>query len=107
MTKVLVTGATGYIGMHVVEALADMNADVIAVSRSREHSNPRVVSAVCDFADINAQRLAEWGRPDIVVHLAWTEGFNHDAASHIENLPAHVRFVRQVVQGGTRQFVGL
>jgi nucleoside-diphosphate-sugar epimerase len=107
MTKVLVTGATGYVGLHVVQALAEMGADVIAISRSGEHPDPRVESVVCDFADIDAQRLAEWGLPEVVVHLAWTEGFNHDAASHIDMLPLHVRFVRRVLEGGARQFVGL
>ena len=107
MTKVLVTGATGYIGIHVVEELADMGAEVIALSRSGLHPDPRAVSVKCDFAEVDARQIVEWGPPNVVLHLAWTEGFNHNAASHIDNLPAHVRFVREIFEGGVQQFVGL
>lgn len=107
MTKVLVTGATGYIGAHVAEALANRGADVIALSRSALHPDPRLKSVRGDFAELDARQLVEMGRPDTVVHLAWSDGFNHNAQSHIENLPNHVRFVREAMAAGVAQFVGL
>lgn len=107
MTKVLVTGATGYIGTHVVEALADKGAEVIALSRSERHPDPRVTPAQLDFTRVDSQTLSEWGPPDVIVHLAWTDGFNHNSPSHIENLPSHVRFVRCSLEAGVGQFVGL
>lgn len=106
MTKLLVTGATGYIGTHVVGALLEMGADVIAISRSARHPDPRAVSIVGDFAELSVTDIADW-RPDIIVHLAWTDGFKHDSAAHIDNLPLHVRFVRRAMEAGVRHFVGL
>ena len=101
------TGAAGYIGIHVVNALVDAGADVIALSRSGAHPNPNVHSVQSDFADIDAETLAEWGPPDVIVHLAWTDGFEHNARSHIENLPAHLRLVVAAMKAGVRQFAGL
>ncbi|MFL5240436.1 MAG: NAD-dependent epimerase/dehydratase family protein [Rhizomicrobium sp.] len=107
MTKVLVTGASGYIGAHVVNALVARGADVVAISRgvSATDVGPAVVK--CSIADIDANWLTERGPFDVVLHLAWTDGFDHNASSHIDNLPLHVRFVREVMLAKIPQFVGL
>lgn len=107
MNKVLVTGAGGYLGSHVVGALADRGIAVVAVQRRPGHADPRAETLVCDFASLDAQRLAELGPIDRVIHLAWTDGFSHNAASHIDNLPVHVRFAQAVAAAGVRQFVGM
>lgn len=106
MTKVLVTGGSGYIGAHVVEALRRRGADVVALSRSMQPDN-HGTGVQCSFADIDMRWLAEHGPFDVVLHLAWTDGFDHNAASHIDNLPLHVRFVREVLSAGIAQFAGL
>lgn len=106
MTKVLVTGGSGYIGTHAVEALRGRGIDVVAVSRSvRTNDGGSIVQ--CSFADIDARWLAERGPFDVVLHLAWTDGFDHNAASHIDNLHLHARFVREVMNAGIAQFAGL
>jgi nucleoside-diphosphate-sugar epimerase len=106
MAKVLVTGGSGYIGTHVVDALRGRSADVVVVSRN---VRPDVAGSVaqCSFADIDAQWLAQRGPFDVVVHLAWTDGFDHNAPSHIDNLPLHARFVREVMSARIPQFAGL
>ena len=42
------------------------------------------------------------GRPDVVLHMAWRNGFVHKADSHILDLPAHYTFIRNLLKGGLR-----
>lgn len=103
----MVTGANGYIGRHVVRALADRGVAVVAVQRSGAAADPRAHTVLTDFAALRADELKTLGPIDAVVHLAWSDGFNHNAATHIDALPHHVQFVRETGRAGIRRFVGM
>jgi GDP-L-fucose synthase len=60
-TTVVVTGGSGFLGSHVVEALAQHGAPRVVVPRRRDYD---LVAAGA------AQRLIEDTRPDVVLHLA-------------------------------------
>ena len=107
MTRVLVTGAGGYIGRHAVAALLDRGVDVLAVFRGEKDVDARATHLRCGFTDIDWQALAADGTPDAVLHLAWSEGFRHDAPGHIDRLPTHVDFVRDALRAGIGCFAGL
>lgn len=100
MKKVLVTGAAGYIGRHVVDQLITSGCQVIAADFLQEGINPKaeytsesIFSGADDIYD-------RFGRPDCLIHLAWRNGFNHNAASHMEDLSDHVRFLYNMIDGG-------
>jgi nucleoside-diphosphate-sugar epimerase len=107
MTRTLVTGAGGYIGRHVVHALANRGVEVIALQRTDAASDPRAQTLVNDFSALRSADLQALGPIDTVIHLAWSDGFNHNAASHVDALPHHVQFVREVGLAGIRHFVGM
>jgi len=44
------------------------------------------------------------GQPEICVHLAWRDGFQHNSFNHISDFPAHFFFLRNMAEHGTRQF---
>lgn len=73
--KVAVTGATGLVGGHLVQFLADSNYEVIAIGRSREklsHFNsPNIEVRIADIEDQEAVSKAISGA-DVVVHSAAT-----------------------------------
>ena len=112
MTTIAITGAAGYIGRHVVTALLDQGVRVVAVARP-SHRRPHDVDAratlvVADVLDPQFSLAAVVDEPiDAVIHLAWQDGFAHNAPSHVENVSAHFRFLESVVDAGVARVVVL
>lgn len=100
--RVVVTGAGGYVGRHVVRALLDRGHDVVATVRpgSRADVDPRATLVAADVLDPGFD-LAALGEPaDGLVHLAWQDGFAHNAPSHMLQLSNHFRFLDAAVGWG-------
>lgn len=74
--KILVTGATGYIGSHVCDELIKKNYDVHATVFSRVFdSSKNLVSHKLNLMDRKAvSSFFEKNKFDIIIHLAWYVG---------------------------------
>lgn len=107
--KVAVTGATGFIGRHVVAELAEHAVEVVAVVRpssTRTLALPvgKVVSL--DLHDAPANAFELMGCPDAMIHLAWSGLPNYRSLHHFEReLPAQYRFLKGVIESGLRNLV--
>ena len=108
--SVVVTGAAGYIGRHVVSALADDGFDVVAVGRPGNTAGidrrARVVEADVLSADLELSSIVD-DSTAAVVHLAWQDGFVHNAASHMLRLSDHFRFLHSVAAAGVPRIAPL
>ena len=96
-TTVIITGAGGYVGRHVVTAVADLGYRPVALVRQIRHDeiDPRalVIEANVLDPDFNLAAVVPPEQIAAVIHLAWQDGFVHNAPSHMQNLSAHYRFL--------------
>lgn len=109
--RVLVTGATGFIGYHVVPCLLDQGVDVIATSRNQNKAKKfdwyREVEYIeCDYHKDILDYYNVLGEPDIIIHLAWNGLPNYKDPFHVEvNLPANCFFLKNFVEGKIKKIV--
>lgn len=100
--KILVTGANGYLGQGIVRQLLEDGQEVIAADFSTVHVDGRAKSIECDLFSIT-NPYEFFGKPDVLLHLAWRNGFVHNALSHIEDLPYHYKFLKCFFDAGIQQ----
>ena len=90
--KILVTGANGYLGRGIVKSLIEDGADVVAACTNAELVDKRARCIVGDIFNLD-NPYEFYDCPDILLHLAWRDGFQHYSEKHINELPYHYRFI--------------
>lgn len=102
--KILVTGANGYIGRHVVKALLDKGCQVIACDINTDNVDERAEKLNFNFFNLPEGNVCEAvGSPDVCLHMAWRNGFVHNAPTQMGDLSAHVAFLNALIDGGLKQ----
>lgn len=99
--RVLVTGAGGYIGRHVVKFLIDNGIKVIANDISGKIIDERAEMNTLNIFEIS-NPYKELGSPDICLHMAWRDGFVHNSELHMQQLSAHYEFIKKMLEGGLK-----
>lgn len=106
--KILVTGATGFIGNHLInELLKNESFKIIATSRNIKKAKTfnwfdRVKYIEYDLNNnINEDLYKLFDKPDKVLHLAWDGLPNYKDLIHIEkNLINNYKFIKNLINAG-------
>ena len=100
--KILVTGANGYLGQGVVKALLEKDQDVIATDFRLTNVDDRAKKIEGNLFEIE-NPYEYYDNPDVVLHMAWRDGFVHYSDNHILDLPKHYEFIKKLVDGGLKK----
>jgi dTDP-6-deoxy-L-talose 4-dehydrogenase (NAD+) len=106
--KILVTGATGFIGRFVIEKLLDLDCDVIATATKDPAEVKNILPCFSDI-DYIAKNLNDkeddyfsfFKNPEALIHLSWEGLPNYKELFHIErNLPSNYCFIKNMIEHG-------
>ncbi len=101
--KIAVTGASGFVGRHILRNLQNRDAEIVVVTRDAtklgEQDGVRIVEM--DISTANGDCFRALGKPDVLIHLAWDGLPNYRSLHHFESeLPSQYRFLSAMVAGG-------
>ena len=108
--KLLVSGATGFIGNYVIKELLKCNdIEVIATSldpitkvRNKEWFKAVKYKAQ-DLNEVKENYFAFFENPDLLIHLSWQGLPNYNELFHIErNLYTNYNFIKNMIENGLR-----
>lgn len=116
MNKILITGATGFVGARVARLLVDQGRDVALLMRSE--SNSRRIEDLLDRCTIlqgdmsSLEKLRSPLRdfaPQAVLHLAWegVKGADRNSPIQMRNVSSSIDLYRLTAELGCRHFIGL
>lgn len=110
-TRVLVTGATGFVGGHLTAFLAARGCDVHAVVRTESRLDrlrsivPTVVAHRHDGSMESIIEIVRSAKPEVVLHLATTFVAEHQARDVVPMLTSNVVFATQLLEAMIRNGV--
>lgn len=100
--KILVTGANVYLGQGIVRSILNNGHCVVATDFNTQFVDERAERIACNLFEVD-NPYSFFGEPDVLLHLAWRDGFVHYSSAHIEDLPKHYAFIKKMVDGGIQQ----
>lgn len=109
LKKILVTGATGFVGSHVVEHLVSSGKYAIIASSTNETKAKafnwfeEVTYIAADLSVPKDDYFEYFQKPDMLIHLAWKGLPNYNSHHHLdENLVSDYCFIATMIEQGLK-----
>lgn len=106
--RIMVTGASGFVGRQVITSLADKGETVIAVSRRPPAGGRQATWLRADLlSEGTAAETVAAARPDVIVHLAWIveHGTFWTSPLNLAWIAASLRLAQAAAENGVKRFV--
>jgi dTDP-6-deoxy-L-talose 4-dehydrogenase (NAD+) len=102
--KIAVTGASGFIGRHVLNTLLSEKSEIFAITRDGKklaNLDKRINVVELNTNDSDLNFFEKTGSPDVLIHLAWNGLPNYKSLHHFETeLPMQYSFLKSMIDGG-------
>ncbi len=109
--RILVTGATGFIGGNLIPKLLHQGHEVVATSRHENKAKQKdwynsVEYIEHDIHSSSINFVKNCGNIDALIHLAWQGLPDYNALFHIEeNMAADYQFIKSLIKTGVSQIL--
>jgi dTDP-6-deoxy-L-talose 4-dehydrogenase (NAD+) len=107
--RIAVTGASGFLGQHVLTGLKTLDAEIVAVVRPQSvpSMDERGIEIVrMDLGDCGPNPLERMGAPETLIHLAWGGLPNYQSPHHMDiELPQQQAFLESCIRSGLKHLV--
>ena len=113
MTKpqIIVTGATGFVGQHLVPLLLQSNCEVIVIGRDENKARLFDWYDKVEFISLDYHLAKLNFKPRLgasLIHLAWQGLPNYTSLFHFEeNLPKNYEFIKNLVNSGVSKVLAV
>ena len=112
--RILLTGATGFVGRQILQALLKSDVDLRLVVRTNTESRLlRTKAQVLETTDLFKENSAWWAETcegiDVVIHAAWyaEPGMYLQSPKNFDCLNGTLELANGCVQAGVHRFVGI
>ena len=106
LNKVIVTGATGFVGQNLIPKLLDSDYKIIAIGRNKKKAKRFKWFKKVEFIEMdirkNNKKILVTDKTGLI-HLAWEGLPNYDSKIHLENYNFSYEFIKSLVAKGLKQ----
>ena len=99
--RVLVTGSSGFLGLHLLKNLSVSNMQVLAIYNKTKPKNSyskNIIFLKKNIKYFNSIKLIKKFRPNILIHLAWNDIPNFSYKKSKENYELSVNFINEIIK---------